>query len=200
MRWRRALLFAAIVIAHVLVVRFFPADRASSRDAPEQDISFATLSSTAPTERTSQPKPAPRASRVPKPFKGSRSLSEILPDLLPDTAPPSPVDWAMEAEIAAADSLKWDEEAARQGAALSKWQLRVIPSPKAPAASGFSWDHSRTHRLESSAQGLVVNVNDRCSILISLSLMAVLGGCKIGPLPVHGDLFMHMRDAPEAGD
>jgi hypothetical protein len=28
--------------------------------------------------------------------------------------------------------------------------------------------------------------------------MAVLGGCKIGPLPVHGDLFMHMSDAPEA--
>jgi hypothetical protein len=199
MRWRRALVFAAIVIAHFLVVRFFPADRASSRDAPEQDISFATLSSTAPTERISQPKPARRTRRLPKPIEGSRTLSEILPDLLPDTAPPSPVDWAKEAERAAADSLEWDKETSRQAAALSQWQLHVMPAPRAPAASGFSWDHSRTHRLESSAQGLVVNLNDRCSILISLSLMAVLGGCKIGPLPVHGDLFTHMRDAPEAG-
>jgi hypothetical protein len=200
MRWRRALVLAAIVIAHFLVVRFFPADRASSRDTPEQDISFATLSSTAPTVRTSKSKSVPRVSQAPKRIEGSGSLRDIQPDLRPDTAPPAPVDWAKEAEIAAADSLKLDEEAARQAAALSQWQLRVIPSPKAPAQSGFSWDHSRTHRLESSAQGLVVNLNDRCSILISLSLMAVLGGCKIGPLPVHGDLFIHMRDAPEEGE
>jgi hypothetical protein len=197
MRWRRGLLFTAIVIAHFLVVRFFPADRATSRDAPEPEISFATLSSTAPTERASQAIPVHKTIRAQKFIKGSGNLSNVKPEQAPDTAP-SPVDWAKEAEIAATDSLKLAAEASRQAAALSQWQLHAIPSPKAPAASGFSWDHSRTHRLESSAQGLVVNLNDRCSILISLSLMAVLGGCKIGPLPVHGDLFMHMRDAPEA--
>ena len=26
--------------------------------------------------------------------------------------------------------------------------------------------------------------------------MAIMGGCKIGPLPVHADLFSHMRDVP----
>ncbi|HTC43616.1 MAG TPA: hypothetical protein VK696_01070 [Steroidobacteraceae bacterium] len=198
MRWRRTLLFAAIVIAHLLVVRFFPADRTTPPDAPGQEISFATLSSTAPSERVSQTRPIPKAIRAHKFNKGPASLSQVQPDKPADTAP-APVDWAQEAELAAADSLKLEAEASRQAAALSQWQLRVMPSPKAPAASGFSWDHSRTHRLESSAQGLVVNLNDRCSILISLSLMAVLGGCKIGQIPVHGDLFMHMRDAPEAG-
>jgi hypothetical protein len=195
MRWRRALLFAAIVIAHFLVVRFFPADRATSRDSPEQEVSFATLSSTAPIERTLQAEPIHQATRTKKFTQGAEGRSHVQPHGAADTAP-SAVDWAKEAELAAADSLKRDAEAARQAAALAQWRLHVIPSPQAPAASEFSWDHSRTHPLESSAQGLVVNLNDRCSILISLSLMAVLGGCKIGPLPVHGDLFMHMRDAP----
>jgi hypothetical protein len=197
MRWRRALLFAVIVIAHFLVVRFFPADRATSRDAPEPEISFATLSAAAPTERASPAKPIRRAIRAQKFIKGSGSLNDVQLDQPPDTALP-PVDWAEETKIAAADSLKRDAEAAREAAALSQWQAHVIAPPRVPATSGFSWDYARTHRLESSAQGLIVNLNDRCSILISLSLMAVLGGCKIGPLPVHGDLFMHMSDAPEA--
>jgi len=198
MRWRRALLFAAIVVAHFLVVRFFPADRELSRDAPEQEISFATLSATAPVERVSRPIPIRKVVRARKFIKGSGRLSDIQPEP-PQSVAPSPVDWAKEAERAVADSLKRDEVASRQASAFSPWQLRVMPSPKAPATSGFSWDYAQTHRLESSAQGLLVNLNDRCSILISVYLMAVIGGCKIGPLPVHGDLFAHMRDAPEAG-
>jgi hypothetical protein len=198
MRWRRALLFAAIVVAHFLVVRFFPADREPSRDAPEQEISFATLSATAPVERFSRPIPIRKVVRAQKFIKGSRRLSDVQSEP-PQAIAPSPVDWAKEAERAVVDSLKRDEVASRQAAALSQWQLRVMPSPKAPATSGFSWDYAQTHRLESSAQGLLVNLSDRCSILISLYLMAVVGGCKIGPLPVHGDLFSHLGDAPEAG-
>jgi hypothetical protein len=96
MRWRRGLLFAAIVVAHFLVVRFFPADRASSRDSPEQEISFATLSSTGPTERASLAKLAHKASRAQKFIKGSGNLSAVQADQAPDTAP-SPVDWTKEA-------------------------------------------------------------------------------------------------------
>jgi hypothetical protein len=198
MRWRRVLLFAAVVIAHFLVVRFFPADREPSRDAPEQEISFATLSATTPVERVSRPIPIRKVARARELIKGSGRLSDVQPEP-PLAIAPSPVDWAQEADRAIADSLKQDEVASRQAAAFSPWQLRVMPSPKTPATSGFSWDYAHTHRLESSAQGLLVNLNDRCSILISVYLMAVIGGCKIGPLPVHGDLFAHMRDAPDPG-
>src|ERR1700761_7378074 len=42
MRWQRMALFAAIVIAHVLVVLFFPVEPAP-HESSDQDISFATL-------------------------------------------------------------------------------------------------------------------------------------------------------------
>ncbi len=127
------------------------------------------------------------------------SPKKIEADSEPST-PPVFIDWAKEAEIAADDRLRLDAEAERQAASLSQWRLHVMPAPRSPATSGFAWDYSQTHRLESSAQGLVVNLNDRCSLTISLYFMAVMGGCKLGKLPVHGDLFLHMKDAPEPGE
>ncbi|HEV2700268.1 MAG TPA: hypothetical protein VGV09_01460, partial [Steroidobacteraceae bacterium] len=59
---------------------------------------------------------------------------------------------------------------------------------------------AQTHRVETSPLGMLVKLNDRCSVLISVYFMEVKGGCKLGELSVHGDLFTHMSDASGAGD
>ncbi|MEJ0007718.1 MAG: hypothetical protein WDM77_15465 [Steroidobacteraceae bacterium] len=213
MRWQRVVLFAAIVVAHVLAMRFFAAAFVP-HDTPEQEISFATLMVPEPiaqqTSRPKQPRQAKAAiSRRPnETLRVTRSAetshanqdaaasSDVQPDAVPNLAPS--IDWAKEARIAADDRARQDIERSRQAAALSEWQSHAMPSPGVPGANKFRWDYAETHRLESSALGLTVNLNDRCSLLISLYMMAIMGGCKIGELPVHGDLFMHMKDDPES--
>ena len=198
MRWQRVALFAAIVVAHVLVVVFFPAEP-PPHDNPEQAISFATLmvpeSTAQRRSRPAQQSHAPMSSTR-RAERRHTNQDAAAATLQPDT-PPKPrlsIDWAKEAQNAADIRVRQDVESARQAAALSLWRSRVMPSPNVPAAPQFRWDYARTHRIESSALGLNINLNDRCSLLISVYLMAIMGGCKIGELPVHGDLFMHMKD------
>jgi hypothetical protein len=213
MRWQRVVLFAAIVVAHVLAVLFFPAGLVP-HDTPEQPITFATLLVPQPIEpQTSRPKQQRQAAattskRPAATMRATRSaetnqtnqdavaFNDVQSDAASNTGPP--IDWAKEAQIAADDRVRLDAETAPKAAALSQWRLHVMPSPNVPGGSKFRWDYARTHRLEATALGLNINLNDRCSLLISLYMMAIMGGCKIGELPVHGDLFMHMKDDPES--
>jgi hypothetical protein len=197
--------FAAVVIVHLLAARFFIAGFAALPEAPEQEISFATLiAADSVEEHASRAKllshgaaaNSRSSARKKEPVRSADTLPLNQP--APSTAPLF-IDWAKEAEIAADEAVRREAEAERQAGAFSQWRLHVMPSPHSPAASSFSWDYARTHRLESSAQGLVVNLNDRCSVLISLYFMAVMGGCKLGKIPVHGDLFLHMDDEPQPG-
>ncbi len=213
MRWQRVVLFAAIVVAHVLAVRFFPAGLAP-HDAPEQQISFATLMVPEPIEpQSSRPKQqraaAATSTRRPAPPMRAAGSTETqhanqdavaADDVQADEAAHSAasIDWAREAQIAADNRVRLDAETARKAGVLSQWRSRVMPSPNVPAGSKFRWDYARTHRLESTALGLTINLSDRCSLLISLYMMAIMGGCKIGELPVHGDLFLHMKDDPDS--
>jgi hypothetical protein len=200
MRWRRLVVFAAIVTAHVLVVWLFPSGHAPQGPADEE-ISFAALVVTEPiNEQTRQPVRAAhnmQRLRISPPQAGGAAASEPDKVPLPRTAPVF-IDWAKEAQITADEHVKSDADAARRAGALTQWKSHVMPSPTVPAAPTFSWDYAATHRLESSAQGLIINLNDRCLLLISLSIMAVIGGCKLGEIPARGDLFMHMRDDPAA--
>jgi hypothetical protein len=45
--------------------------------------------------------------------------------------------------------------------------------------------------------GILVRINDRCAIVITLLAMPV---CQIGKKPARGDLFEHLDDAPTPGD
>jgi hypothetical protein len=213
MRWRRVVLFATVVVAHVLAVLFFPAGSVP-HDTPEQDLSFTTVLVPEPMEQqTSRPEQqrqaAAAASRRPgETLRATRSAetinanqnaaasNELQPDAAPNPAPQ--IDWAIEAQIVADDRVRQDIESSRQGVALSQRRSHVMPSPGVPGANTFRWDYAVTHRLESSALGLTVNLSDRCSLLVSIYMMAIMGGCKIGEIPVHGDLFVHMNDDPES--
>jgi hypothetical protein len=213
MRWQRVLLFAAIVVGHVVAVLFFPAGPVPY-DTPGQEISFATLLMPEPVERkTSRPKQqrpaaATTSGHPAETLRTTRSAKTVhanqeavASDHVQPDAPQNPapsIDWAKEAQIVADDRVRQDIESSRQAARLSQWRSHVMPIPRAPGGYKFRWDYARTHRLESSALGLTINLNDRCSLLISLYTMAIMGGCKIGEIPIHGDLFMHMKDDPES--
>jgi hypothetical protein len=207
MRWRRIVLFAIVVIAHFLVLRFFPADPATPQDPPEREIALATLISPGPVEPQGPlAKPLGRAATIHSKFParkaraaqnaGTSELSKVAESSHNPAS--ASIDWGKEAELAAADRVQSDREAARQAAALSQWRLRMVPAPKLPAPSEFAWDYAQTHHLESSARGLIVNLNDRCAVLINP--LAILVGCSLGQMPVHGDLFVHMKEIKEAGE
>lgn len=106
---------------------------------------------------------------------------------------PPPIDWVEELSRAAKDS-----SAAQAGPQLKDFgfpQLHQAPSPKSP---GFSWSHSRTHRVESiPGGGILVNLNDNC-VLVFLPLPMV--ACRPGKKPANGDLFDPLHDAPAADD
>lgn len=202
-KWQRIVIFIAIVIAHVLVMRLFPIGRDLRRGLTETDIALASLlAPAAPHERAKLPLTIPTVPRVarlrlPPPI----DMAPVHPQQPSqgDTPPPL-IDWSKEAEIAAADGVKMNLEASRQGAALSRWRKNVMPAPREAPSSTFAWDPAHLHRVESTTQGLIVHLNDRCSVLISLTFMAIIGGCKLGHLPVHDDLFSHMSDVPSLGD
>ena len=167
--------------------------RYRTANPPQPTSTAANSASSNPAMRTTT---SPRALLVDRDAGNSEALR---PNKRRNTASAS-IDWAKEAETAAVDSLRRAAEASRQAMALTYWKSHVMPTPEAPAAPRFAWDYAQTHRFESSAQGLIINLNDRCSLLISLSLMAVMGGCKLGKLAVHGDLFTHMTDVQAPDD
>lgn len=72
----------------------------------------------------------------------------------------------------------------------------VQPGSTDDSRREFGWDHSATHRVEEiPGGGLLININERCAIAWVIFPFPV---CKIGKIPPRGDLFDHMKDAPEA--
>jgi hypothetical protein len=45
--------------------------------------------------------------------------------------------------------------------------------------------------------GFVLNITDRCAIVV---LLIPLPFCRIGTIPVRGDLFQHMHEPAQPGD
>ena len=149
----------------------------------------------------------PRASTLPltaAPASAPSKRAAAPPGEAP-IAPPRPpaadagsaaIDWAAEGAQAAARVARGED--GRDGA--RKFGTPP-PSPMfAPAPtrrSGLAWNHARTHRVEALPGGVTVfNLNDHCAI--ALLWVVPFFGCQIGKIPARGDLFEHMRDAPEA--
>jgi hypothetical protein len=108
------------------------------------------------------------------------------------------IDWAQEAQRAAARQIDADEAAARRAAAFStrkKTPDRL--APLAPAKPQFGWSHANTHRIESlPGGGFILNLSDRCAIVFAVMLIPV---CKLGTTEPRGDLLRHMDDPPQLG-
>jgi len=142
-------------------------------------------------------RPTAAASRVRK-----ETSNDIPPVQVPtapqdDSSAPIAIDWAREAELAATRRLRADEEAARRATAFSarKGPSLAVAKPLPPK---FGWSHAQTQRVESvPGVGTLINLNDRCAILITFMLIPI---CKLGKIDARGDLFEHMDDPAPLGE
>jgi hypothetical protein len=143
--------------------------------------------------------PHPSAPAIPSAIErrqSSRDAENTLSLLAPldESRDDTPnVDWNAELERAGKDHALREQDPARRDFGF--------PHRSAPAAAkppAFGWDYAATHRVESlSGGGLLINLNDRCVLLVAPLPFAV---CGIGTRKANGELFENMRDASAGPD
>jgi hypothetical protein len=137
--------------------------------------------------------PTPRAARANAP-----AATRPLPAASPQAAPENPatIDWTREAQSVAQQQAQL--AALLPPRALDDRERHEVPGQKTvKPAPQFGWDPLHGHRVDMSGGALVVRLNERCAIvLMPLPLFACAVG---GVIPVRGDLFDHMHDAPDLG-
>ena len=109
---------------------------------------------------------------------------------------PAPaLDWRGELQIAANSELEREELRRQQPALLAPHDFSgVKPGSTDNSKHEFGWNHAATHRIEAMpGGGLLININDRCVIAW---MIFPFPACRIGKIPVRGDLFDHLKDAP----
>ncbi len=189
----RPLLLTITIAGHLLIFALFARYQRTPERWNDEPSLIVTSLDIPERHRLTRPPPLNDISRGPP--ADLKSRKHRLPDTAPpDQAPisPPPTDWAQEAEIVREHRLQEDADAARRDGVLSRWKAGALPSAAAPSTPPFRWDSSHIKPLEPTRQGLVVHLNERCVLVISP--LSLIGGCKIGDIPVHGDLFDHMDD------
>jgi hypothetical protein len=165
--------------------------------APQQDRPLPAPPSLAPSTRprmNARASPDTQLIRVPAP---GVIANEPPAPIAPAPAPaPAPIDWNVEADLAIKQYAELVMAAPpraldRHGAGAD---LNGGLGPDRERKSDFAWDHSHTHRIEGiEGGGILIHINDHC-VLVVFPLPFV--GCGIGKIPVRGDLFEHLHDAP----
>jgi len=204
-RLARLVAFTAVLGAHVLGVLFLPTLRRPFLQTPGDELStaIAFLQPIQPQHSAAAAKLDPQSPTKREPAQKSVRVKPLpkTPDATEqENTAPIAIDWAKEAERAAAHRIEADEEAGRRASALSPRPGPSVGAPEGRAATPqFGWDHAHIHRVEPIPNGgLVVNLNDRCAIVVVFPFL--LPGCKIGKIASRGDLFTHMNDPPTLGD
>jgi hypothetical protein len=193
------------LVVHVLGVLFLPTLRPPFSGAPGDEFSTTVaflepIQSQQSTQTAKLHAPAPTKRQPSREILQGTASAKTPGATEAVNAAPVAIDWAKEAERAAAHRIEADEEAERRASALSRRRGPSVGAPEARAAPPqFGWDHSHIHRVEEIPDGgLIVNINDRCAIVIRFPVL--LAGCKIGKMESRGDLFTHMNDSPSLGD
>jgi hypothetical protein len=154
---------------------------------PSQEVTQPAPPANAPAQSTTRraPLPEPQAKPREAPAEEAHSNAPVM------------IDWAKEAERAAARQVDAEEAAARRAAAFSHKKVPASLAPAAPGAPQFGWSHAATHRFESLPDGgFILNLSDRCAIVFAIMLIPV---CKVGVMEPRGDLLQHMDDPPQLG-
>lgn len=130
-----------------------------------------------------------------RPPAGAEPAPPRLPPVQPPVSPGA-IDWTGDAAAAAAQAARNDEEARRKASAFAlRPNAAFVPRTPPPE---FHWYHAGTHRLESlDGGGTVINLTDECRLIVVGPIP--LPTCDLEKMPARGDLFEHMRDAPELG-
>jgi len=133
---------------------------------PETSIIFFMLPPSEPAQPPLPGKPPhPSVTRHARPQESQANPGPEAPEHA-QTSAPVMIDWAKEAERAAARQIDADEAAARQAVAFSPHKKPPSsPGPPAPAQPQFGWSHASTHRIEPlPGGGIILNLRDRlCS-------------------------------------
>lgn len=162
----------------------------------EQPLVFLALPAPAQTPQTADA-PAPTVPTTPhKKPAASRDSQLVAIPAPPPEQPPATIDWNSEAAMAIEQQAR--SAMAAPPRALDKHgkgaDLNGGLGPDHKPSPEFGWDRSHTHRVQSmEGGGIVIALNDHC-VLVLFPLP--FGGCGIGKIPVRGDLFDHMHDAP----
>jgi hypothetical protein len=103
------------------------------------------------------------------------------------------IDWLASAERLAREAYPGADARPR-----AQFALPPAHPPMRPQAE-FGWSHARTHPIEYSPGGpLILNVSDRCSVVVLLVLPVPV--CSLRKGVAAGDLFERMRRPRSAGD
>jgi hypothetical protein len=121
---------------------------------------------------TPQVTPAAESTPAPQATPAPAATSEFDSQLSSLLGPPSPApDWRAQAELTAQTTalqiVEAEDAAARRAAALTA-RFKPLPGPRVRGPE-FGWDYAHTHRVtHAEGGGLLIALNDRCTIFIFL--------------------------------
>lgn len=159
-----------------------------------------TTATGAPQPQTVLPHPASpkRAAGAAVKSPGAIVRREPQPPSNAISVPPA-TDWRHEMQIAANNELEAEERKRHKPSLLAPHDFSQVRAGSTDYSKPqFGWSHSATHRVEEiPTGGLLINLNDRCSIAWVIFPFPV---CKVGKIPVRGDLFQHVEGPVAPGE
>jgi hypothetical protein len=196
----RVATIVVVLIIHVGFFILFAAQRRYLRhDGQEEAPSMAfflppdevhTITEAAPqspiaaqaARRTKPKRPAAAAAESPGP-----TVRPEQPSKTSSAAPTAP-DWRSDMQIAANNEVEAEERRRHKPSLLAPHDFSGVRAGSTDYSKRqFPWDHAATHRVEElPAGGLLINLNDRCSIVWVIVPVAF---CRIGKIRSTGDLF-----------
>jgi hypothetical protein len=198
----RVATIVVVLVIHVVFLGLFALRIPTPRTGKEESRAMAFL--LLPDERPQPPTAAQAASRTR--LKRAAPAESPAANVTPQpespsnaiTAPAAP-DWRRELQIAANNEIEAQERKRHQPSPLAPHDFSgVQPGSTTDSKPRFGWNHAATHRIEEiPTGGLLININDRCVIAW---VVFPLPFCRIGKIPVRGDLFEHMQDPAPPGE
>lgn len=208
----RVAVLLVVVAVHLGLIAVFTASRKLhwKIEEEEQAMTVVFLSEMPSRWAVSRSNPASEATRGPDGPGKDAPKRAAFPSQTPFDAaaitsrssefeprPPSAsIDWSKEAEFAASRQIDSLERSRTRGGGFAPPAVN-LKTPLTPKPE-FGWSHVQTHRIESLPPGgTLLWINERCALVVNGGLLPI---CNLGKTEARGDLFEHMRDAPELGD
>jgi hypothetical protein len=198
----RFVIFIAVVLVH-LAAFFLIATRHRTLEPLESSPSTSLTLLEAPSLPEHAESSAPATVKA----RSAAHTQRVAPKVSPGTvfrlpeepfyahSEPAPVDWALEAELTAAQWAEEQSNSERKASDLARCH-RPLFTEHAPA-SAFDWPHAQARRM--GFRGLFAfKLTERCSAFSWLSFLGI--GCSLGKIEARGDLFLHMRGPVQYGD
>jgi hypothetical protein len=192
----RFVTFGIVGGLHVVALSIFLLHTvARDRTLPEAEqrvflVSFPEITDVPPEEAPAPfetPSPRPIVPRPITPATPAPSASNAI--TLPPEAPKPPIDWEMELKRSSQAMLERETEKERQREMFgNRPDVPESLRPPAPGRKEFAWSY-KANRFGGGA----VRISENCSLILG-----IIPVCRLGKIPVRGDLFAQMGKAKDA--